>query len=328
MRVAVLHRYRRHETYAARICEALSAAGHDVRYLGHEAVGHSTFQHIRTIRPPWRGPIPPLRSWILDVRDRRSWHLDDADVVIDLHAEATLWILHRARAVRVVHRTDVFSGRGVGTRARRARLRWVSRRGDRFIVHTDVARSAIVDIAGEHSVARVPLPGPEPIPRAPRARDGAAPLLFVGDDRPEKGLDLVQAAADATGYVVRCVGGLEYPLSDDELTAAYVECLAVVCPYRDEYTATGSSSLVVAEAIAHAVPLVATPNLRDLVPPGYGGVEFSRAATVAALTETLRGLDVARLSACAAAEGPAAARLQSPSAYVSAIMDFVRSSGA
>src|SRR5262245_25916105 len=135
MRVAVLNRFPFHQTYAARICSALADAGHDVRYLSAVPAGPGAFQKIRTVRPPWRGPVPPVRSWLLDQRDRTYWNLDQADLVVDLHAATTLWLLPRGRNVRVVHRTDFFSGEPVRTRVRRARLRRLARRGDRFVVH-------------------------------------------------------------------------------------------------------------------------------------------------------------------------------------------------
>jgi glycosyltransferase involved in cell wall biosynthesis len=100
-------------------------------------------------------------------------------------------------------------------------------------------------------------------------------LLFVGNHRAEKGLDLVTAAAATTGHSLRCIGGDDLPLSEDELAAAYATCDLVVCPYRDEYAASGSASLVVAEALAYAAPVLATSALRDLFPAGYTAVEFA-----------------------------------------------------
>src|SRR5262249_25451014 len=161
------------------------------RYLGYAPVGHSTFQKIRTIRPPWRGPIPPLRSWGLDLFDRIRWQLDRSDVVVDLEAAAALWLLGGGRHVRVVHRTHSFSGSDLRTRARRTRLRRAARRGDHFVVHTETARIALAAIVGDDAVARVALLGPTPKPRAPHGPGRVPKLLFVGDDRPEKGLDLL-----------------------------------------------------------------------------------------------------------------------------------------
>jgi Glycosyl transferases group 1 len=251
-----------------------------------------------------------------------TWHLDRSDVVVDLQTEATLWLLGRGRNVRVVHRTDVFFGRGLRTRARRIRLRQAARRGDHFIVHTETARSALAAVVGDDAVAHVALLGPNPKPRSPHESGGPTKLLFVGNDRPEKGLDLLLAATAGTRTVVRCVGGLDYPLTDDELSAEYSTCDVVVCPYRDEYTASGSSSLVVAEALAYAVPVVATASLRDLFPVGYEGVVFAATASVEDLIAVLRSLDIGRLTERAAATAPVAAAHVSPDRYVTAVLTF------
>ena len=322
MRIVVVNRHPMHDTYAARICKALDDAGHDVRFLGAAAAGNSAFQRIRTGRPPWRGPIPPLRSWVLDYQDRKRWDLRQADRVIDLDAVRALWVLPRGPNVRVVHRIDELCPSSSRGRARRARLREVARRGDRFVAHTEIARGVLADIIGDDAVVQVPLLGPEPSPRPPHIPSHPANLLFVGTDRTEKGLDLLRSAAEATGNAVRCIGGIGYPLSEEQLAAAYAVCDLVVCPYRDEYAATGSASLVIAEAIAYAAPVLATPALRGLFPVGYGGVEFATAASAPALTEALRSLDLARLSARASVEAPAAASMAAPRAYVSALLEF------
>src|SRR5262249_4539229 len=155
---------------------------------------------IRTIRPPWRGPIPPLRSWCLDLFDRLRWQLDRSDVVVDLETAATLWLLGHGRNVRVVHRIDVFSGSDVRSRARRARLRRAARRGDPFVVHTEAARVALAAIVGDDAVAQVGLLGPKPTPRSAHTPGSVTKLLFVGSDRPEKGLDLLLAATAGGRY--------------------------------------------------------------------------------------------------------------------------------
>ena len=317
MRVVIVNRFPKHETYAARVCEGFAALGHECRYLGPNPVSGTPSQRIRVVYPPWRGPLPPLRSWLLDYRAKRQWRFDDADLVVDLHCERSLWVLPRAaRRVRVVHRISGLKGRNLRARMRRTRLRWDARHGDRFIVHTPTALRHIAPIVGTSRVALVSLVGPEPAPRP--AHDPANPprLLFVGSARPEKGLEMLLAVAGELDWPLSQVGDGNLPYS--MLLDAYAACDVLVCPYLDEYGEDGSGSLVVAEALAYAVPVVGTPAVRDLFPDNYSGAVFSAAATRVALVETLRSVDVGALDRGARADAPSAA--VTPERYAAALV--------
>ena len=147
-------------------------------------------------------------------------------------------------------------------------------------------------------------------------------MLFVGDIRPSKGLDLLTAAAELTGVAVRRVGGRGHRVSDAELRAAYDDCDLVVCPYRDEYERFGSASAVVAEALAYAAPLVVTPALRGAVPGGYRGVVFAEAATVEALATVLGSVDVDALQRGAQADAPGCAADASAAVYAGQLLSL------
>lgn len=288
-------------------------------------MGAGTFQPIRTQQPPWRGPLPPLRAWILDALDRRHWDLEDADVVIDLHLDASLWVLGGGDRVRVIHRSDTYTGGGKA-RARRARLRQLAARGDRFVVHTQRASEDLTGIVGSDIVVELPLPGPDPSPRSPREPHSPPVLLFVGDARPEKGYELLLAAIEGLDFEVRHIGGYDRGvtrLSDAALAREYAECDLVVCPYLDVYATSGSGSLVVSEALAYAAPVVATPGLRQAFPAGYGGVEYAGTATPEALRQTLCSIDVAALGAAARSEAPNLAAERTGSAYLDGILSHL-----
>jgi glycosyltransferase involved in cell wall biosynthesis len=337
VRIAFVNRFPFHETLAERLCGAAVAAGHETRYLGRAPTTVGAFQPIRTERPPWRGPVPPVRAWVLDGRDRRTWHLDDADLVVDLHAATALWVLGDVARVRIVHRTDLFVADDTAGALRRARARQLARAGARFVVHTERAQDDLRRVVPPASVTRLPLLGPDPEPRGARAASQPPVLLFVGDTRPEKGFEVLLDAVRDLDVVVHHVGGrvgaassgerrvgharviTSGRLSDSDLVRAYHDCDLVVCPYDAAYASSGSGSLVVAEALAYAAPVLATDSLRGAVPHDYGGVTFAP-STARGLRDALESLDLVELAAAAAREAPALADAATASRYFEGLL--------
>ena len=335
-----------HTKYAGLVCSELAGLGHDVRYLGDRPCGTGSFRAIRT-RPPAGRNLARRAAWYGgDVLDRTRWDLRRADSVLDLHSHDALWVLGPIARVRVAHRTWHYA-LGVGrARQRRDRLARLAERGVRLVVHTESARRMLEEFLATDAVSVTPLVGPEPAPRPLREPREVPQLLFVGDDRWEKGLTALLDAVRDLDVVVRHLGGefhleppgerrvgramvvREAPVDDAGLRRAYEECDLVVCPYDPtRYRDFGSGSRVLAEALAYAAPVLLTPALSDTVPPGYRGAIVSRSATPVDLRAALVAADFGALARGAALDAPAVAATASPARYVGHLLERLEYTG-
>jgi glycosyltransferase involved in cell wall biosynthesis len=339
VRVSVVNKTPSHSVYAGMLCGALADDGHEVRYLGPRPVGGASFVNIRTTRTSARDGLSSAANWPRDVADRLHWDLRGSDLVLDVHASTSLWVLGSVARVRVLHRTDLFLPGARRGGVRRGRVAQLARAGTHFVVHTPRALQTLREFLPPGAASLMPLMGPPPAPRGRREPRSVPELLFVGDDRWEKGFNVLLDAVCDLDVVVRHVGGefhpapvgerrigrahlvSEGPVGADKLRGAYESCDLVVCPYDQErYLAGGSGSRVLAESLAFAAPLLLTPALSELVPAGYGGAIVAQAATADAIRAALEGADLAELSLGAATEAPALAAAAAPGRYVARLL--------
>ncbi len=329
-----------HTKYAGLVCAELAGLGHEIRYLGDRPCGTGTFRAVRTRPPASRNPARRAAWYGSDVLDRTRWDLRHADAVLDLHAHDALWVLGPVARVRVVHRTWHYAlGHGQAQR-RRDRLARLADQGVRLVAHTESARHMLEEFLPADAVSVTRLIGPEPAPRPARPPREVPQLLFVGDDRWEKGLPALLDAVRDLDVVVRHLGGefhleppgerrvgralvvREPPVDDAGLRRAYEECDLVVCPYDPtRYRDFGSGSRVLAEALAYAAPVLLTPALADSVPPGYRGAIVACSATAVDLRAALVGADFAALARGAARDAPAIAATATPARYVGHLLE-------
>ncbi|MFN8028063.1 MAG: glycosyltransferase [Acidimicrobiia bacterium] len=340
MRVAVVNKTPSHTTYAGLVCGELAARGHDVRYLGPRPCGAGEFREIRTRVPSSRNPLRRAAWHGTDVFDRTRWNLRAADLVLDLHTHDAMWVVGPVARVRVLHRTWHYVLGNGSARLRRARLAQFAERGVHFVTHTDTARRTMEEFLPASAVSTTRLVGPDPAPRPARETRQVPQLLFVGDDRWEKGLPALLEAVRDLDVVVRHLGGefheeppgerrvgralmvRERRVDDASLRQAYDDCDLVVLPYETtRYRDQGSGSRVLAEALAYAAPVLLTPALSANVPPGYAGAVLARSASPADLRAALEGADLAALARGARAEAPALAAEAAPSRYVGHLLE-------
>jgi glycosyltransferase involved in cell wall biosynthesis len=261
--------------------------------------------------------------------------------------------------IHIVHRVDrpfelyrSLLGRFRTSYSRR-RLRWLASHDSRFMVHTDRAYEYLAGVVGKGYVIRSPLPvvGAPPDLSAP-GRKEERDALFVGRVRPDRGFSTLLEAFEKLENppLLRVVGrqdpGFQDAVARDhptlqihwenryvsraELHTAYRSAAFVVLPYDSTFVDSGSSSMVLLEAMAHGVPIVSTPALFSLLPLEFGGAmiadDYGGDAYAAALRATLDNLPELTLSA--ADEGPRAIRKQhSFSDYAGALLEGALSAG-
>jgi glycosyltransferase involved in cell wall biosynthesis len=364
MRLLFLNRFPWHGGYVRHLVGAARSLGHEAVLLGpvpqraaaerngagFVEIDVATYDDDSSVlRAPStiiKGHLDRRRVWRLDERFRE----DEFDVLVDLHAQRTLWAIDaglEAPAVRVVHRSGGFDPSFQRTRqgrlashARRRRIRHLGARGHRFVVHTEQAEQTLGELLPDGGVQRLYLPGPSPAPPPAEARWHPRPrLLFVGSPRIEKRFDLLKRALarmDVPTELVVTPSGhqgfpqpptkglstitwLDEPLPGDGLRDIYHSCDLVVCAYGGRHARDGSASLVVGEALAYGRPLVVTTPMMSLLPPSYGGAVVVAPddldALRAGIEEAIGRLDV--LEATASVEGPRfAAEHASPEVYL------------
>jgi hypothetical protein len=364
MRLLFLNRFPWHGGYVRHLLGAARNLGHEAVLLGPTAqraaaerngaafveIDVATFDDdssaLRAPSTVVKGRLDKRRVWRLDERFRAG----EFDLLVDLHAQRTLWAIDArfdAPAVRVVHRSGGFdpsfqrTRRGaLVSRARRRRIRQLGARGHRFVVHTEQAEQTLGGLLPHGGVRRLYLPGPLPAPPPAVARRHPRPrLLFVGAPRIEKRFDLLKRALARmdmpTELVVTPSGHQGSPqpptkgmatitwlneaLTADGLRDVFHSCDLVVCAYGARHACDGSASLVVGEALAYGRPLVVTTPMLSLLPPSYGGAVVVAPDDLDALRSGIEGaidrLD--DLEATAAVEGPRfAAEHASPEVYL------------
>jgi glycosyltransferase involved in cell wall biosynthesis len=355
VRLLLLNRFPFHEAFAAQLLEA-AAVGYDVTYLGRSSVtsrDRISFSRIRTEQPRWRRAVPPIRAYWLDHRDRHRWQpaLADADAVIDLYLQGSLWVLATQPAqprVRILHRSaflDPSLGERHRVRLRRSRLRRVVDHGDIVVVHTKRAAQVVGEFLPAEAVRVVPRLAPPPVKRQPSVQDGPPRLLFVGDRRHEKGYDLLLEAVrsiptsvellhvgsqedvraerePAVQQVGRSVVRVEGRVTDAQLSSFYARADLVICPYRRAFSEQGAASSVVMEALAHGAPLIVSEALAVELPAGLGGVVVAPNDDGDALAGVIQAAidDLTSLARRAAVQGPKYALTCGPSAYLAQLL--------
>ncbi|MGZ4713568.1 MAG: glycosyltransferase family 4 protein [Acidimicrobiia bacterium] len=270
---------------------------------------------------PW--PDSGRREHRRVVRDTmREYGAAPGRVFCDLGLDRT--VASRGRAVPaspetifVLHRVAVFDHvpkrwrRRI--RGRRYRNRWELRRlgraGGRFVAHTDAVAERMADFVPADQITR--LGWPVLSERAPSLRRDWQPkveerlVLLAGSIRAEKGFDtFLQGVADTGAAFDRLVvpGRLPAPyrelaaiedprielwdrwLDESEYLDLFARAAVVVLPYDARYTNRGTMSSVLLEAMASGRPLLVSPAIAHLLPPGYEGavVADTTAAGIAA----------------------------------------------
>lgn len=245
-------------------------------------------------------------------------------VVVDLDAGRTVDTRGRRvpsgpGVVHVVHQTNAFDGLGPSTTARaaagnRCELVRLAGAGGAFVAHTTVTATCLADLVPDAPVAVTGWPvisrdDPWFARAAARPRPaGTRRLLFAGSVRVAKGLALLVDAVrdlpeaehvDVPGVVPEGIRRKLGPVDDriewwnrwlpaDEYTATLRGADLLVLPYGAAYLRRGTSSSVLAEALAAGRPVVVSSALAGLLPPGYEGAVVAADETAAGLRDAIR----------------------------------------
>ena len=289
-------------TYDRRVCRSLPDAGWAVRE--HAVAG------------TWPSPDPAARAALAGVFAAVP---DDAVVLVDglVACGVPDVVVPQARRVRLVVLVHLPLGDEVGAAPGLAELERETLHAANAVVATSpwgARRLAAVHRLGPDRVG-VAAPGVDPAPPA-AGTDGAGRLLCVGSITPTKGQDLLVAAlAAAADLPWRCdlVGPvrrdpahvatvrqaversglgkrvrLTGPFTGERLAAAYAAADLLVVPSRTE-----AYGMVVTEALARAVPVLATavgglPQALGHAPDGRLPGILVRPADASALVAALR----------------------------------------
>ncbi len=256
------------------------------------------------------------------------------------------------RFVGIGHQTNAIDERADGTRKPRQTknqsvLRQLGASGARVVAHTDEAARRFGDFMPVENIRRLGWPvvaTDDPCLSAPAPEGDGITLLFAGTARVEKGLAaLLRAARAVEGFDRLVVPGRIAPaamatldtsdprlerwdrwLEPEEYFTTLGGASLVVLPYRGKYLRHGIYSSVMGEAMARGRPLVVTPALGHLLPPGYAGAVVARDESDEALAEALRAAIAGRdeLEAAAMTAGRAHVRTHhSFEGYLAGIID-------
>ncbi len=259
------------------------------------------------------------------------------DLYLDKNIWALPWRLRQFdRRVHVLHHSTQYSFRNRSGSARlrtalaRQRLRSLVASDDLLVVHTQRAFDVLSGFLPQEAILRCGYPLVESASgeAETRQRGNSGRLLFVGNARREKGLDLLLEALelvnnevplDVVGrqdpvirkgleerFTMKSVRWIDRYVDDEELADYYREAAAVVVPYRSSFLADGGASGILLEALAHGVPVVITPAVQDQLPAAYGGAIVAAGNGAEALSAALEDAvdQVEDLQAMAGAAGP------------------------
>lgn len=242
---------------------------------------------------------------------------NNVDSIWELNLDKNIWALppalRRTRTqAHVLHHVHqyTFAGRSPVGKARtaflRGRLARLAGRGARLVVHTERARQVLSEFVPAEKIIAQPYPVISVADSLPSRKPGPSSdsprLLFVGQARAEKGLQLLLETLKGAGwpgrldivgkqdpkvrseletrYASDAVNWIDHFVDDENLMKHYARASLLVLPYRTSFGRDGGASGVLLEGLRSGIPILATSALADQLPPGYPG------AVVAVADET------------------------------------------
>lgn len=294
-----------HAGLMAGLAGAALDRGHQIEMFFPEPVAPADQEGVR-----WHPARIHPRRRLVDgrraiVRAARVCVDEQVGLFCDLFVDRTVWVAGRVLSsipvrIHVAHHVRQYSPHRPTRAGRlragflRRRLTQLAERGGHLVVHTENARRSLGEFLPPGVLTRLQLPAIHRTDLPPRAPAQDPPLLlFVGEARPEKGLELLlQALTRIEKEVALEVVGRQPTflldrlrsgpssirmswtdrfVSSSELDEAYQRASLVVLPYLGSFASTGAASSVLVEAFTRGVPVLTSSVLSDQLPSGYEG---------------------------------------------------------